>query len=280
MVGETRLRVLVIGAHPDDCDFKAGGVAAKYASQGHVVRFVSATNGDAGHQVLGGVELAARRRAEAEAAGAVIGIEYQVLDHHDGLLEPSVANRETIIRLIREFRPDLILTHRPNDYHPDHRYTSTLVQDASYLVTVPNLCADTSALREAPVIAYLSDDFQRPYPFTPDVAVDIDETIERKLDMLHCHTSQVYDWLAWHDGVLDQVPAGEAERREWLRGRMIEPFDPVIADRYRDLLVRWYGPGRGAAVRYCEAFELCEYGKRPTEAELRRLFPFFDGTAA
>lgn len=280
MVGETRLRVLVIGAHPDDCDFKAGGVAAKYAAQGHVVRFVSATNGDAGHQELGGVELAARRRAEAEAAGAVIGIEYQVLDHHDGQLEPSVANRETIIRLIREFRPDLILTHRPNDYHPDHRYTSTLVQDASYLVTVPNLCADTPALREAPVIAYLSDDFQRPYPFTPDVAVDIDDTIERKLDMLHRHTSQVYDWLAWHDGVLDQVPAGEAERREWLRGRMIEPFDPVIADRYRDLLVRWYGPRRGAAVRYCEAFELCEYGKRPTEAELRRLFPFFDGTAA
>lgn len=276
MGSQTQLRILVIGAHPDDCDFKAGGVATKYAALGHVVRFVSVTNGDAGHQRLGGVELAEMRRAEAEAAGAVIGIEYQVLDHHDGQLEPSLFNRQTIIRLIRSFGPDLILTHRPNDYHPDHRYTSTLVQDASYLVTVPNLCEDTPALRASPVIAYLSDDFQRPYPFTPDVAVDIDDAIERKLDMLHCHTSQVYDWLAWHDGVLQQVPAGATERREWLRGRMIEPFDPVIADRYRDLLVRWYGPQQGAAVRYCEAFELCEYGQQPSAAELRRLFPFFD----
>ena len=85
------------GAHPDDCDSKAGGVAAKYAAAGHQVRFVSVTNGDAGHHEIGGVELARRRRAEAEAAGAVAGIEYHVLDIHDGELVPRLENRKLII---------------------------------------------------------------------------------------------------------------------------------------------------------------------------------------
>ncbi len=273
---EKQLRILVIGAHPDDCDIKAGGVAAKYAALGHTVRFVSMTNGDAGHHQIGGLELARRRRAEAEAAAQVIGIEYQLLDHHDGQLEPSVVNRKTTIRLIREFQPDLILTHRPNDYHPDHRYTSVLVQDASYLVTVPNLCTDSPALAASPVIAYLSDHFQKPYPFSPDIAVSIDETVELKLDMLHCHTSQFYEWLPWHDGLLEQVPRDEAQRRQWLRDWMITPHDAALADQHRELLVRWYGPQQGAAVRHAELFELCEYGRQPDERELRRLFPFFN----
>lgn len=268
-----KLRVLVIGAHPDDCEFKAGGIAAKYAARGHTVRFVSMTNGDAGHHEMGGIELVRRRRAEAEAAAGVIGIQWQLLDLHDGQLEPSVANRKTAIRLIRSFHPDLILTHRPNDYHPDHRCTSTLVQDASYLITVPNICTDTPPLKDTPVIAYLSDHFQRPYPFTPDVAVSIDETIELKLDMLHCHVSQVYEWLAWHDGVEQQVPADPAERREWLRERMIAPHDPVVADRCRELLVQWYGREQGLAIKHAEAFEFSEYGRRPHPDEVRRLFP-------
>jgi LmbE family N-acetylglucosaminyl deacetylase len=276
MNAESKLRVLVIGAHPDDCEFKAGGVATKYAALGHTVRFVSMTNGDAGHHEIGGVQLARRRKAEAEEAARVIGIESQVLDHHDGQLEASIVNRKTTIRLIRGFEPDLILTHRPNDYHPDHRNTSTLVQDASYLVTVPNICTDTRPLADSPVIAYLSDQFQKPYPFKPEVVVTIDECIEQKLDMLHRHTSQVYEWLAWHDGVLAEVPLGLERRREWLRARMITPFDTLVAEKYRDTLVRWYGRRKGKAIRHAEAFELCEYGRQPNEEELRRLFPFFD----
>lgn len=276
MNSHSTLRILVIGAHPDDCEFKAGGIAAKYAAQGHTVRFVSMTNGDAGHHEIGGVELARRRQAEANAAAKVIGIEYQLLDHHDGQLEPSVVNRKTTIRLIRNFQPDLILTHRPNDYHPDHRCTSALVQDASYLITVPNLCTDTPALSRTPVIGYLSDQFQKPYPFTPDVAVSIDETVELKLEMLHCHTSQVYEWLAWHDGLLQQVPASQSQRRDWLRQRMVAPHDQWMAEQYRDLLVQWYGPQQGQSVQHAEVFELCEYGRQPDQQELRRLFPFFD----
>src|SRR5918911_3968007 len=172
-MADAPLRLLIIGAHPDDADYHAGGTAALYRAAGHVVRLVSLTNGNAGHQTLRGAELAARRRDEAAAAGAVIGAAYDVLDNHDGQLLPTLENRHQVIRLIRSFRPDLVLTHRPNDYHPDHRSTSQLVQDAAYLVTVPAIVPDTPHLERDPVIAYLPDDFQKPWPFQPAVAVDI-----------------------------------------------------------------------------------------------------------
>src|SRR5919202_1488448 len=124
-----KLNVIAFGAHPDDCDQRAGGVAARYAALGHRVRFVSVTNGDAGHQSEGGGALAARRRAEAREAGRRIGIEYVVLDNHDGQLVPSVDVREQVIRQIRQWNAALVLAPRPNDYHPDHRYTGILIQD-------------------------------------------------------------------------------------------------------------------------------------------------------
>ncbi len=269
------LNILVFGAHPDDPDFSAGGVAALYARQGHRVKFVSLTNGDAGHHEIGGVELARRRYAETQAVARVLGlVEYQVLDNHDGELEPSLPNRRQVIRIIREFRPDLILTPRPNDYHPDHRYTSILVQDAAYMVTVPNTVALTPHLERNPVIAYVADRFQHPYPFTPDVAVDIGEVVDQKFDALHCHTSQVYEWLPYNVGRLAEVPADDAARRKWLAESRAGRFAD-IADRFRSVLARWYGPERAEKVRYAEAFEICEYGAQPDEAELRRLFPFF-----
>ncbi len=134
------LRLLVIGAHPDDADIGAGGLAVIFRRLGHVVKFVSVTNGAVGHHQMSGQPLVARRRAEAQAAGEIIGAEYEVWDYPDGQLLPTLEARKQVIRLIRQFSPDLLLTHRPNDYHPDHRYTSQLVQDAAYLVTVPNIC--------------------------------------------------------------------------------------------------------------------------------------------
>lgn len=269
------LNILVFGAHPDDPDFSAGGVAALYVQKGHRVKFVSLTNGDAGHHEIGGVELARRRYAETQAVARVQGlVEYQVLDNHDGELEPTLENRRKVIRIIREFRPDLILTPRPNDYHPDHRYTSMLVQDAAYMVTVPNIVALTDHLALNPVIAYVSDRFKKPYPFSPDVAVDIGSVIERKLDALHCHTSQVYEWLPFNAGHVGEVPAEESARRQWLAGKYLPRFAHP-AQLYRSVLARWYGSARAEAIRYAEAFEICEYGSQPDEAELRRLFPFF-----
>jgi LmbE family N-acetylglucosaminyl deacetylase len=270
-----KLNIIAFGAHPDDCDQRAGGVAAKYAALGHRVRFVSVTNGDAGHQAEGGGALAARRRAEATEAGRRIGIEYIVLDNHDGELLPTLAVREQVIQQIRQWNADLVLAPRPNDYHPDHRYTGILVQDAAYMVVVPNVTPDTPALRKNPVFMYFEDGFQKPQSFAPDVAVSIDDVIEKKIDMLDAHVSQMYEWLPWVDGKLESVPKDASARRRWLREtRAVQPTPAV-----RAVLARWYGQDKSGAVRYAEAFEICEYGTRPDQAMIRKLFPFLPPAA-
>ena len=212
------LRIIVFGAHPDDCDIRAGGTAALWAAKGHAVKFVAVTNGDAGHQSEGGGALAKRRRAEAQEAGRRFGIaEYEVLDNHDGELEPTLAVRQQVIRRIRQWQADVVIAPRPNDYHPDHRYTGVLVQDSAYMVVVPNVTPDTEPLRKNPVFLYSHDHFQRPNPFRPDVAVAIDSVIEKKIHALDAHVSQVYEWLPWVDGALDSVPKEPAARLGWLR---------------------------------------------------------------
>jgi LmbE family N-acetylglucosaminyl deacetylase len=268
--------ILVIGAHPDDADEGAGGLAALCVRAGHRLHFVSLTNGDAGHHRLGGAPLARLRLEEAKRAAAVLGIEYTVLDIHDGEIEPSLANRRLVIDLIRKDRPDLVVTHRPHDYHPDHRYTAALVQDAAYLVTVPGIVGLTPALSHNPVIAYMSDPFRRPYPFEPDVVVDIDEVLALKMEMLHQHMSQMYEWLPYTHGDLSNVPADEEGRRAWLSATWAPAF-AAIAERYRSQLIDLYGVERGKAIQHAEAFETCEYGASLTTALRRRLFPFVPG---
>jgi LmbE family N-acetylglucosaminyl deacetylase len=266
------LRIIAFGAHPDDCDVVAGGVGAKWSSMGHKVRFVSMTNGDAGHQSEGGGALARRRRAEALEAGRRIGVEYVVLDNHDGELMPTLEVRNQVIRQMRDWKADLVIGPRPNDYHPDHRYTGVLVQDAAYMVTVPNVCPDTPALRRNPVFMYSQDGFQKPNPFRPDVAVAIDDVIGRKLDMMDAHVSQFYEWLPWHAGMLDKVPKDPGERKKSLATLWTEDIpNPDV----RRALAKWYGAEAAKTVKRAEAFEICEYGARPTEADLRHLFPFF-----
>jgi LmbE family N-acetylglucosaminyl deacetylase len=264
--------VVVFGAHPDDCDIKAGGSGALWAQRGDRVLFVSLTNGDAGHQSMGGAELARRRRAEAEAAAGVLGVRYHVCDHHDGELEPTLQLRAEVIALIRAARADLVLLPRPWDYHPDHRAAAQVVQDAAYMVTVPNVAAFAPHLARNPVFAYVSDVFTRPCPLRPDVAVDITAVAERKLAALHCHTSQVYEWLPYNGGYLEDVPLGQAARRSWLAGRW-GSGDRERAAACREVLARWYGSARAAAAQAAEVFEVCELGRRPDDAELRRLFP-------
>jgi LmbE family N-acetylglucosaminyl deacetylase len=270
-VAQEPLRIIAFGAHPDDCDIRAGGTAAKWAALGHKVRFVAVTNGDAGHHEQGGGQLAMRRRAEAIEAGRRIGVEYVVLDNHDGELVPSLDVRQQIIRQIREWKADLVLAPRPNDYHPDHRYTGVLLQDAAFMVTVPNVVTEVPALTKNPVFLYFEDGFQKPAPFRPDIAVSIDDTVDKKVDALDAHVSQVYEWLPWHAGVLDQVPKDAAARKAWLKKTRTRP----PSDAVRAALTKWYGAEGAAKVQVAEAFEICEYGTRPDEAMLRRLFPFF-----
>ena len=276
------LRILVIGAHPDDCDYHVGGLAVLYARQGHQVRFVSMSNGDAGHFSMGGAPLAQRRRAEAERAAAIASdaagrpgsVEYQVLDVHDAQIVPSLENRQKVVCIMRQFRPDLVITNRPNDYHPDHRYTSQLVADAAYTVMVPNVAALTPHLSHNPVIAYWGDGFKRPYPFTPDVSIATDEVIQVKMRMLACHVSQFYEWIPYSMGRLEEVPQGESERLEWFAAQRLRA-EASHADATRGLLARLYGPERGNAVTYAEPLEFCEYGGVVTDANFARLFPFF-----
>lgn len=264
-----KVRVIAFGAHPDDCDIRAAGTAAKFARLGYAVKFVSVTNGDAGHQSLGGGPLALRRRAEAEESGRRLGVTYEVLGNHDGELLPTLDVRRQIIRRIREWKADIVLAPRPNDYHPDHRYTGVLVQDAAYMVVVPNICPETPALRKNPAFFYYEDHFQKPAPFRPDVAIDIDDVFQIKIDALDAHTSQVYEWLPWVDGKLSEVPKDPVLRKRWLAALHDAPPNPAV----RRALEKWYGPERAAKVQHAEAFELCEYGWQPNDQELRHLFP-------
>ncbi len=270
----TPLNILIFGAHPDDPDISAGGVAARYSQQGHRVKMVSLTNGDAGHHKEGGAPLAWRRREEAANAGKCLGADYITLDIHDGTLLPTLENRNMVIALIREFQPDLITVHRPNDYHPDHRYASQLVQDASYMITVPNVVSHIPHLRKMPVIVYTQDHFQKPYPFQPAVVVAIDDVFEQKIDALHCHTSQMYEWLPYNGRYEEQVPEGDAARRAWMK-EFRSPRLASAANLYRDKLIELYGAERGQQIQYAEAFEACEYGTPLTDENMSVLFPFF-----
>jgi len=270
---EAKLRILVFGAHPDDCDITAGGSAALWARAGHHVRFVSLTNGDAGHHLEGGAALAQRRRAEAQAAGGVLGVEYLVMDNHDGELMPTLENRREVIRLIREQRPHLVLGPRPNDYHPDHRYAALLIQDAAYMVTVPNIAAFAEHLPHDPVLMYVSDRFQKPTLFAPDVMVDIGETIRAKVEAMACHVSQFFEWLPYNAGVTHEVPEDDTARRAWIEAHW-RPFLGGIAERFRDALIARYGEERGGQVKHAEAFEWCEYGAPLMPKTAQTLFPF------
>ncbi|MHC4488531.1 MAG: PIG-L deacetylase family protein [Planctomycetota bacterium] len=271
-----KLRIIAFGAHPDDCEIRAGGVAAMWVAQGHKVKFVSTTNGDIGHWKMAGGPLAKRRTAEVEKAAKILGIETQVLDNHDGELMPTLENRKAFVRLIREWKADIVLTPRTNDYHPDHRYTGVLVQDAAFMVTVPFICPDVPHLKTNPVFLYFSDRFQKPNPFEPDLVVAIDDVIEKKLRSLVILESQFVEGGV--SGNESMVPKNEKERAAAYR-RVSQRFRnrfEATANKYRANLIEFYGKRKGKQVRCAEAFEVCEYGRRPSDSELKKLFPFFE----
>ena len=262
-------RIIVIGAHPDDCDNEAGATAALLASMGHAVKFVAVTNGDAGHQTMKGKELAARRYIETQEVAKRLGITYDVLDNHDGALLPTLEVRLQIIKKIREWNADVVIAPRPNDYHPDHRYTGVLVQDAAYMVEVPNVAPDAPALRKTPVFLYAQDHFQRPNPFRPDIVIDVTTTFDKKISAFDAHVSQFYEWMPWIGRYEKDVPSGKVERLQWLK----KTYDHPMKENIREAMAKWYGAKRAADAKYAEAFEICEYGAQPNETEIRRLFP-------
>ena len=272
------LRIIAFGAHPDDCEYAIGGTAAKWAAKGYKVKFVSCTNGDVGHWRTAGGPLAQRRIAEVKRCASILGIaETEVLDIHDGELMVTMENRRTICRLIREWDADIVVSHRPNDYHPDHRYVGVLVMDAAYMVTVPFFCPDTPYLTKNPVFLFCEDEFKKPNPFTPDVAVAIDDVVEKKLAAMDALESQFYEGGC--NGGPQLVPdpkdaAAVAARKKQVHSELSDTFAGP-ARRYRDALEGYYGRASAQKTQYAEAFEICEYGRRPNPEEIRKLFPFF-----
>ncbi|MBL8186877.1 MAG: PIG-L family deacetylase [Acidobacteria bacterium] len=273
---QRQLRIICFGAHPDDAEIGVSGTAALWAAKGHAVKLVAVTNGDIGHWNEAGGPLARRRKVEVERAAKILGTKVEVLDNHDGELLPTLENRKTITKLIREWKADIVISHRPNDYHPDHRYTGVLVQDAAYMVTVPNFAPDVPHLTNNPVFMYFSDRFEKPNPFQADVIVDVDSVMEKKLDGLLGMVSQFYEGGAnGSQELMTTDPAKQKERWAVVRKRFVDR-QKGVADKYRANLEEWYGKERGSKVQYAEAFEICEYGRRPDKAELKVLFPFFN----
>lgn len=266
---EKPLQIIMIGAHPDDCDIKSGGTAALFVAMGHKVKFLSVTNGDAGHMKEGGGMLAQRRLEETKEVSRRLGVSYEVLDNHDGELLPTLAIRMEVIKRIREWNADVVIAPRSNDYHPDHRYTGILVQDAAFMVGVPNIASDTPPLSKNPVFLYFQDNFKKPNPFQPDIAVDISSVIDKKVYSLDAHQSQFYEWLPWIGRYENQVPKGQAERLEWLKKLRGSGINPEV----KSSLEKWYGSTKAGQVAYAESFEICEYGSRPSEEDIKRLFP-------
>ncbi|MBR5543008.1 MAG: PIG-L family deacetylase [Oscillospiraceae bacterium] len=290
---EKQLKILMIGAHPDDNDFRCGGTALNFIEKGHSVRFLSVCSGSAGHHTMSPDELCLRRQKESEAASAISGIEYDIWDIPDCEVMADLETRKRMVCYIREYQPDIIFTHRANDYHADHRNVALLVQDASYLLIVPNFCPDVSALKKTPVIMYFYDKFKNP-SFAPDVVVSIDSKIDKKYQMIDCYESQVYEWLPYTNGVLCEVPKDKEERLEWLKnprvprdGTMLTEKDLNIpiksnnseyreaapAVKFRDKLIERYGE-EGKSVLFAEAFQVSEYGSPLSFEKGKEIFTF------
>ncbi len=284
------MKILMVGAHQDDAEFQGGGIAALYRQHGDTVRFLSVCNGNGGHHLMTPEETRIRRRAESREVEKLLDIEYDVWDDVDDCsIVADLPTRRRLIRYIRSFSPDLIITHRPNDYHADHRNASLLVQDASYLLIVPHECPDVPAMKKMPVILYFEDKFKVP-PFVPDMVVDVDSVAEIKIQIADCNVSQVYEWLPYTEG--EEVPpaSDHAARLAWLRGMEItaDTTDAEVmaakrgysvrfaktAARFRSELTERYGAEHGGRVRFAEAFSACEYGAPLTDEAKMRLFPF------
>jgi len=268
-----KLKLLILGAHPDDAEFAAGGLLLKYVAAGHSVKIVSVTDGSAGHHEKDAQQLARARRAEADAVASRLNVPYDIWEFPDGRLQPTLEVRGRIIREIRTFEPDLVLTHRPCDYHPDHRAVGVAVQDASYMVTVPLIAPDVPALRRDPVVAYMVDLFTRPYPFCGDVVFDVTPEFDGIVELLDCHTSQVYEWLPYNRGELEQVPADPQRRKEQLRDWLGQHL-ATISSRFRQELVQTYGRAQGNAIQFAEAYEISQYAAPLDPPARARLFPF------
>ncbi len=274
---QNELRVMIIGAHPDDPDITAGGLAYKFAQCGARVRLVAICNGSKGHMQMKSKEIAIRRYGEAQQAKEILGVEeYRIFPHEDCEIEVTLAQRMEMTRLIREFAPHLVFTHRICDYHVDHRTVGTLVMDTSYLLGVPLWCPDVPIPSVMPAIYFLSDAFRTPSELRPDILFSIDDVKDTILNAMNCHQSQFFEWLAFDKKIEHEIPSATdlPARKAFMEKYWLVPKKGFDAMRFRSRLEALYGKDEAAKIQYVEAFELSEYGYQPTPEELPNLFPF------
>ena len=268
------LRIVAMGAHPDDAEQKFGGTAALFAAQGAKVKLLALTNGDVGHFAQAGGPLAQRRKKEVEACHATLGVATEVLDIHDGELMPDLETRKKVANLIREWQADVVLSHRPWDYHPDHRAVGKLAEDAAVVVAAPYFAPYTPPTKGNPIFLFYSDNFKKPYPFDPILAVGFDDVAQKKWDCISALPSQFGDADSWQARYGRNVPADEAGRKAYLIEN-VKQRNADVANQFRNLLVQLYGEQKGKAIKYAEAFELNQYGANATQDQLKGMFPTF-----
>jgi LmbE family N-acetylglucosaminyl deacetylase len=269
-----QLRIIAFGAHPDDAELKFAGTAALFAAQGAKVKLVAMTNGDVGHFSQAGGPLAQRRKAEVEACHAQLGVATDVFDIHDGELMPDLETRKKVANVIRDWQADIVLSHRPYDYHPDHRAVGQLAEDTAVVVAAPFFAPYTPPTKGNPIYLFYSDGFKKPYPFDPIIAVGIDDVAQKKWDCISALPSQFGDADSWQARYGRNVPADDAGRKAFLLD-IVKQRNANEANQYRDLLVKLYGEQKGRAIKYAETFELNQYGAGATADDLKKMFPTF-----
>lgn len=267
-------RIMVIGAHPDDPDIVCGGTALKLISKGCKVKFVSVTDGRMGHHRLSPDETAKVRRAETLEAARRMGLDgYDIYGAPDCGLFPTYEWRCRVAKEIRAYEPDYIITHRTCDYHADHRATGTLVTDSGYLLGVPHWCPEVKPQRARPVILYMTDLFTVPREIRPDVMIGVDDYMDAFFDALDAQVSQFYDWLPWDKGIEAEVRAlgdrSDIKRRNAYLMKYWGVRKMSTARRFSDAWSRQC-PGR-PLPKFLEVCEVSEYGRAPTEADLKLL---------
>lgn len=229
------MKVLAIGAHPDDAEYYCGGTLLRYKEMGHDTAVCVLTNGDQGHYNLMPEELAATRFEEAKEGCRVLGAELHWMGEHDGFLMDTVETRMALVEVIRKVRPDVVFSHCSMDYHMDHRVASTLAYIACNLAALPHVFTDSPYIEKVPALFYM--DGMPGVKLEPTDFVDVTSVWDKKCDALKCHKCQ-YDWISQHDDV-----------------DMTDSMSVIC--RYR---------GVACGVRYAEAFQQeTAWGRMTTE---------------
>lgn len=267
------LNVIVIAAHPDEPEIYAGAISAAYAERGHRVKFLTLTDGCCGHYEMSGQQLVDRRKQEAQEAARRLGVlEYVVLPIPDGELMPSIEIRKEVIRQIRGWEADIVITfHADGPGHADNRSVGKIVRDtADFVANVPNAVPEVPSLGKSPIFL-LMPDYAARASYKPDIVIDAGDVIEKKLLACDAHASQFYEFAPWQGGFLNAVPNTWEEKRNFILkcwNRFLSVSEEMLPS-----LSKHYGQDNAASVKYAEPFEIANYSRRPDEAEMKDLFP-------